>query len=176
MNAMHYVISVAEKYGLNIGATLLCKIIFFAELWYLDKYGEMLTNVKMVKATYGPVPDGHSPALTKLAEQNKISITRTPQQICYKSLKNPDTTDFTEQQLKTLDMISIVISTNYSAKMITEMSHANRYWQLADMGEEIPLVGFISGKQRELTSDELDKIDYTYSNLGIPENWEASYE
>jgi hypothetical protein len=31
-NAMHYVISCADKERLNLGATLLCKIIFFAEL------------------------------------------------------------------------------------------------------------------------------------------------
>jgi hypothetical protein len=82
----------------------------------------------MVKAPYGPIPEGYSAALDELVGMNKIAITKTSRQIFYKSVEEPNITQFNANKLEVLSMMTVIMSTNFSARMITDLSRSNRYW------------------------------------------------
>jgi hypothetical protein len=91
MNAMHYVISEYDRAALDLGAVKLCKTIFFAELAYLDQYGELLTGARIVKAPCGPVPEKHAVLLKELEAAGKIAISSAGTQTMCRSLAPPPT-------------------------------------------------------------------------------------
>jgi hypothetical protein len=173
MNAIHYVISISDNHNLSIGPTLITKIIFLSELFYMDEWGETLTDAKIVKATYGPIPDGYELCLKKLQEDGKILVKKTLYKTNYINNVNCDTSCFSESALELLKSVAIYFSRNFTAKMLSDWTHLNEFWQLAEMGEEIPLYGFLPHRQVTPAEEDIAQALITAYQIGTPQEWDA---
>ncbi|MDR1871713.1 MAG: SocA family protein [Deltaproteobacteria bacterium] len=171
INAIHYVIYFATREKLNLNATLLLKIIFFAEVYCLDILGIPFTGVKMVKGTYGPLPDGHKKAIKNLVSNNKIIVSNNGKSKNYISHSNPDISLFSKEQLKILEDLTYSFCSNFTAKVISDLTQTNETWKLAEMGREIPLAVFLPNKIVELTPEEMENAAKMAESFEIPEGW-----
>jgi hypothetical protein len=152
--AMHYVIETACGLGLAIGTTMLCKVIFYAE--YLGTYetGLPLLGVKIVKAPFGPVPDGHKDAIRSLLDADRVAY--DPKGRRYDALRKCDPALLTDSQREILAHVTKELCTSNLARTITEATHRSLVWQAAEMGEELPVAMYFETPE-EPTPEELDE-------------------
>jgi hypothetical protein len=147
-NVIHFVINFANSRNLPLNATLLLKIVFFAEVKALFLGEKLIANVKMVKANYGPVPDGHHAAINWLSSGKKIQVDESlPSGKSYKSLSEPDSSSFNDNQKNILEFTTTFICDNFTAKVISDWTHQNKIWDILDYGDTIPLVSYLPGRQ-----------------------------
>ena len=143
--ALHYVIYIAQAEGLSLGATLLLKIIVFADVFSFYERTKVITGAKIVKGEHGPVPDGHQDALRSLEAEGKIRITPPVKKFGktgYASLTLPDLTGFDPEDLGFLRGVTKEFCGRYTATLLRQVSH-NHSWDIAEMGEEIPLASYL---------------------------------
>jgi hypothetical protein len=171
VNAIHFVIYFATKYELRLNATLLTKIVFFAEVVCFNNLGQRLTSAKIVKGPYGPVPYGHAEAIDQLVKDKKIKIINNYPSISYINIVNPDITLFNVEQLDILKSVIRIFCTEFTATIISDWTQKNMFWQLADMGEEIPIVGFLPNSEAELSPQEIAEIEARTSSCEAPKEW-----
>jgi hypothetical protein len=169
-NVMHFVINFTNLNKLELNTTLLLKIIFFAEVQALYDGVPSLTNANMVKAQYGPVPDRYSEALNKLANENKIKISKLNYSTFCESLSPPDSSLLNEQQINILQSITTSICNKFIAGIISEWTHKNRIWEQLDNDEKVPLAAYLPNSKvfEKLTHQEVIDLNKRWDSLEIP--------
>jgi len=159
-NALHYVIDYARSRNLELGGFKLLKIIVFSDIASFYHRGCVITGAKIVKAPNGPVPHGHQEALYALQAEGKIRVTKGERNqfepTKFESLAPPDLSGFEVDELVIMNALAEEFCSRYSAIALSNLTH-NHSWQIADLGEEIPLASYL-GKRIESTPEELARL------------------
>lgn len=138
---VHYIIDKCGHKG-NVGKTVLYKLCYFSDFDYYELYEEHLTGVRYFKNAHGPAPNfnDYVAAIDKLERAGAIAVYQDeyynrPQKH-YVSLRKPDMSIFTENEVKVIDSVIDRLS-DKSAKDISAWSHEDTPWRIAENGEEL---------------------------------------
>ena len=167
--ALHYVIHSAQVHNLNLDTVKLLKTIVFADVFSFTSRSRTVVNTRIIKATYGPAPDGWQAALESLEKEGRIKTFPRTQQYeitKYESLLSPDLAGFDVDDLHVLDTVTRAFCENFTATYLSRISH-NHFWNITPMGEELPLGGYLPGDQVKHTPDELRRISVDMKTAGL---------
>ncbi len=125
-----------------LGRTKLHKILWYSDVIYFANTGKSITGETYIKRQYGPTSK-HLLEITKKLESESALITRKVKQIDYPKkeyipMRDPDISGFTPDEISLIDQVVHVVCYEHTAESISLASH-NKIWELAEIGEEIPL-------------------------------------
>jgi hypothetical protein len=168
-DAIHYVVSrVGARPG--FGATKLYKVLWFSEARTFALTGECMFNAEFVREKYGPVPKSALKLREELANEGRVKIWQDRfgnRPIWrFKAVVPVSTIRFTAEELQTLDYWAKHIDEDHTAETISDESH-DYGWQIAKMGERLPVFAFLAERLREPTEQELAKARSKMGYLGI---------
>lgn len=162
-----YVCSRCEQREL-LGSTKLHKILWFSDLVNFAKTGKSITGETYIKRQFGPVSK-HLLEIVRSLENDSSLLTRNVPGIGYEKkefipLREPKISDFTPEEISLIDQVIDVICYQHTAGSISEAT-LNRIWELAEIGEELPLSTVFS---RELGEINEHDIRWAKQVLGPP--------
>ena len=122
-----------------------------------------ITNDKYVKRQFGPVPKNILNILSSLEKKKKISIRKPSENRLDNTTLYFSLTDDIDLNMLTAEEVSILehylkIISNYTAKRISKISH-NKIWDLAYIGEEIPIYAIHASETEEINSDDIEALN-----------------
>jgi hypothetical protein len=142
----------------KLGAIKLNKVLWFADTIAFCKTGKPITGVQYVKQKFGPVPKPILPILRELATERKLLIQDIPfygkTKRHYISLRDPDFSTFTAEQLEIIDDVLKTIVFEHSAESISDLTH-DRVWKLAEVGETIPHFAALACQLGKINEDDI---------------------
>jgi hypothetical protein len=165
---VHYVIARAgDKPG--FGATKLNKVLWFADARLFMLRGRPITGAAYIREKYGPVPQQIMPVRDELVHEGRVRI--IPPHFEYegwrfRSLRPPEVSSFTAEELQTVNWWIDYISDKHTAASISDESH-DYGWDLAKMGEPLPLQAFMAERIREPSESEMAWARDAARRLGI---------
>lgn len=158
-DAMHYVIAHVQTRP-GFGAVKLYKVLWFAEarsFLFLDK---PIFNTPFIREKNGPVPKYGIKLRDELVTEGRIKSWKDRwhnREIWrFQSLRPPSTSRFTAEELKALGFWIKHIDEDHTADSISEQSH-DYGWEIAKMGEVLPLHACIASRIREPNEAELSR-------------------
>lgn len=131
----------------KLGAVKLHKILWYADGEHYARTGVPITSEIYKKNQFGPFAVHLSAIVEELEAQG--SLTTGEREFYGQNKKDfigkgePDTSVFTEKQLRILDDKIDSICFGHTANSISEKSH-NEIWAMAEMGEVIPYEALIA--------------------------------
>jgi hypothetical protein len=156
-SAMHFVISVANENNLPLSETALSKVIFFAEIFFLDNFENLLTGATMITAPDGPAPDNREGILSELEFENKISIQASGDSKTFRSLSAPDLSPLSGERINELRRTTVDLCGNYTANLLSDMTYKGLVWHLADLGEALPIIDYYGYPYAPFTEEEIER-------------------
>jgi hypothetical protein len=154
---VHYICSKCPDKNL-LGATKLNKILWYADAVALETRGEPITRETYIKRQFGPVPKHILEIIEKLEEEKAVAVKNTPfhkyEKREFVSLKNPDLSMFTPEEISLVDDVIGEICYNHTATSISLASH-DRIWELAEIGDELPLETIFASDLDEVTEADV---------------------
>lgn len=124
----------------NIGETVLYKLLYFIDFNYYEKFEEQLTGAKYIKNHYGPTPIAFRKIIQEMIEQNEVNIDKNKyhgfEQTRYVALRKPDLRLINGAEKEMIDDVLCRLS-DLGAKQISDYSHEDTPWQVADNGKPI---------------------------------------
>ena len=154
---VHYVCSKCPDKSL-LGATKLNKILWYADAISLQTRGVSITKETYIKRQFGPVPKHILQVIDKLQAEDAIAVKNTPfhtyEKREYVSLKSPDISMFTPEEISLIDDVIQEICFNHTASSVSLASH-DRIWELADIGDELPLETVFASELDEITEADV---------------------
>jgi predicted FMN-binding regulatory protein PaiB len=60
---------------------------------------------------------------------------------------------------------------NFTAKALSDFIHNNEFWRLVDMGEEIPIAGFLPYSIVEISKEEIEELDKMSDYFDVPDEF-----
>lgn len=160
---VHYIINSCDDIR-KLGSIKLNKILFFSDTEMFIRNKKTITNDKYIKRQFGPVPKNILNILSSLEKKKKISIrkpseNRLDNTTLYFSLTDDiDLNMLTAEEVSILEHYLKIISNNYTAKKISKITH-NKIWDLADIGEEIPIYAIHASETEEINSDDIEALN-----------------
>lgn len=151
------------------GKTKLNKILFYSDFTAYAELGEAITGQEYMRLPHGPGPRRLKPVLDKMARSAEAALKREPkgsfEQERVVAQRLPDISGFTEPQLAIVNRV-IRALWNRTNSRVSEISHADAGWQLAENGETIPYeTVFLSN--RPLTEAEIEYGRKLAAELGL---------
>lgn len=168
-DAMHYV---AARAGARpgFGATKLYKVLWFAEARTFVLYKRPLTNAEFIREKHGPVPRLAMPIRNELHREGRVEFWQDRFQskpIWRMRALTPARTDrFNKEELDTLNYWIRHIDEDHTAASISEESH-DYGWDIARMGERLPLHAFLAERIRDPNVEELEWAKRRAKELGL---------
>ncbi|MDP3089348.1 MAG: Panacea domain-containing protein [Nitrospira sp.] len=154
---VHYICSKCPDKNL-LGATKLNKILWYADAISLETRGISITKETYVKRQFGPVPKHILQVIEKLEDEDKIAVKNTPfhnyEKREFVSLKEPNLSVFTPDEISLVDDVIREICFNHTASSISLASH-DRIWELAEIGDELPLETIFASDLDEVTEADV---------------------
>ena len=154
---VHYICSKCPDRSL-LGATKLNKILWYADAISLETRGESITRETYVKRQFGPVPKHILQVIDKLEDEDAIAVKSTPfhnyEKKEFVSLKKPDISMFSPDEISLIDDVIREICFNHTATSISLASH-DRIWELAEIGDELPLETIFASELDEVTEADV---------------------
>lgn len=136
---IHYIISRCESND-NLGRVVLYNLLYFSDFDNYEKYEEPITGETYLRKTMGPVPVHFLNAINILIDEGKIKqsqeVVINYTKFKYSSLKKPNIELFSDNEIQVIDDTINRISHLYS-EQISEYSHGDIPWRLANEGDEI---------------------------------------
>ncbi|MDD5959523.1 MAG: Panacea domain-containing protein [Methanobrevibacter wolinii] len=136
---IHYIISRCEMKN-NLGRVVLYKLLYFSDFNYYELYEEPISGETYIKKTMGPVPNHFSNAINELKKEGKISEKQEKvidySKYKYSSLTEPDVNHLSSNELQVIDDTINKLS-NLLSKQISEYSHGDMPWKIAENEEPI---------------------------------------
>lgn len=143
----------------ELGTTKLNKILYYSDFVQFTKTGKSITGEKYVKRQHGPVAYDILKIENELEEENKLVKKDSDfygyKQRQYFSLKEPELSLFTAEEISTVDKIIETITKNHSATSISLLSH-NHVWESAEIGEEIPYYTSLVSELGEIDEKDIE--------------------
>lgn len=157
-NLVHYVIwKTSGKDG--FGATKLYKVLWFAEARAYVIRRQPIANAVYIKQKYGPVPEMGTLIRNELERDGLISQKKTNrgkyEEWVFRCLVPPVTGLLSETEKMDVDYWIKHIDLDHTASSISDFSH-DHGWEIAKMGEVLPLHAILSERFREPNDQELD--------------------
>jgi hypothetical protein len=145
----------------KLGATKLNKILWFIDTQAYLKLGSPISDAKYFKQPYGPVPENINDIITELCNAGILFTGKDRYygfaKAHYSCLKKPETSIYTPEQIQLMNEVIDEIGANHTAVTISNLSH-NRAWDIAAMGEEIPIYAILA-QPDEITDDDREWAD-----------------
>jgi len=139
----------------GFGATKLNKTLWFAEARTFEAYGKPISGESFVRDKHGPRSQHLSAACEELEKDGLVErfsehfydyeVTR------YRAFQPPDVSRFSGEEIALVDWWIGFID-KHTATSISKLSH-DYGWEIARMGEELPLYAFLASKIREPRSE-----------------------
>lgn len=124
----------------NIGETVLYKLLYFSDFNYYEKFEEQLTGAKYIKNHFGPTPVSFKSVVEEMIEKGEVSIDKNKfhgfDQTRYIALRKPDLRQINGAEKEVIDDVLCKLS-DLSAKQISEFSHEDTPWKIAENGKPI---------------------------------------
>ena len=163
---VHYVIG-KQGNPRKLGATKLNKILWYADTFAYRATGETITGERYVKRQYGPVPKKILATVESLERRGRILVREAgvPGRAReFVSLSDADVTVFSEKELSIVDVVIEHICNEHTASSISEMSH-DKIWDIAELGEEIPIFAVLAGRPGVVTKEDRKWADGIITGL-----------
>jgi hypothetical protein len=140
----------------GFGSTKLNKALWFSEARTFEAFGKPITGETFVRDKYGP----RSKHLTAVCDELERSglIEKFVERIYdfeavrYRAFEPPQTADFSSEELGFVDWWIGFID-KHTATSISDISH-DYGWEIAAMGEELPLYAFLATRVRDLRGEQ----------------------
>ena len=134
-----YIISRCEHKA-NVGKTVIVKLAYFSDFNFYEKYEESITGARYLKYERGPYP----PYIDTLFKEMKKNKELTETKEIYKGKKQkkyhltsvPDITTLSPKELTVINEVIDELS-NLTATKISEYSHGDMPWLVAEDNEEL---------------------------------------
>lgn len=165
---VHYICSRCEDEPSRLGAVKLNKILWYSEIGNFVRTGTPLTGATFIKREYGPVPAVIPDVIAELQSERKLFVRDVPvyrfEKKEYIPLTEPDIdTFFSASDILNIDRVIDMVCDMHTARTISEQSH-NEAWQLAAIGEELPLYAALA-VPGEITEEDLKWADKKIATL-----------
>ncbi|MDR3195212.1 MAG: SocA family protein [Endomicrobium sp.] len=135
-------IYILNKVGakVNVGQTVLYKILYFIDFNYYELYEEQLMGLKYIKNTYGPTPIDFAKLIKQMQKDGDCEEIRTKYFNCEQTKYLPKRTailaEISAQEIKHIDE-TLKRYSDKSAKELSEISHKDIPWLIAKNGKVI---------------------------------------
>ena len=154
----------------GFGSTKLNKALWFSEARTFEAYGRPITGETFVRDKFGPRSEHLLAVCEELARAGLVErftehfydyeVTR------YRAFAPPDTSLFVPGELSFVDWWIAFID-QHTATSISKLSH-DYGWEIAAMGEELPLYAYLASRIRDPRSeDEVKWARAEAARLGI---------
>ncbi len=140
----------------ELGATKLNKVAWLADAWTFLKTGKSLTGETYVKQRFGPVPKHILPVIEQLKRKKDIAVKEPTEPFMNREFfapNPPDMSAFTDEERQRIDH-AIAFCRGYSAWGISCATHELLPWQVAALGEEIPMYAYLASTPGNITKDD----------------------
>lgn len=155
----------------GFGATKLNKVLWFSDARSYMLHGKPITGATYIREKFGPVPREFMPIKNEMTHNRQIEawtdqyysrpITK------FRVLEQPQTGSFTEEERQIVDWWLTHIDEEHTADSISEQSH-DYAWEIAEMGEVIPLYAIFANRIRAPKGKELEWAKAEAERLGLP--------
>ncbi len=136
---LSYIINRCENKK-NVGKTVICKLLYFSDFNYYEKYETSITNETYIKYERGPYPQHFDEIIDEMIEEELIIINKKPyfattihkhylQQV-------PDLSALNTQELSVINEVIDELS-DMSATEVSQYSHGDMPWMIAEDNEEL---------------------------------------
>ncbi|MCK9351406.1 MAG: DUF4065 domain-containing protein [Candidatus Pacebacteria bacterium] len=119
---------------LNIGQTVLYKLLYFIDFDYYEKYEEQLIGATYIKNIYGPTPVSFAKIIKQMERDGKLVEVKSKyfdkDQTKYIPVTEADVSSLSGQELKHIDD-ELERLAHFSAKQLSELSHKDTPWLVA---------------------------------------------
>ncbi len=124
----------------NVGEAVLCKLLYFIDFDYYEKFEEQLIGAKYIKNHFGPTPIEFQSIVKEMENKNELVKVTSKyfnfDQKKYLPLREPDLSAFTVNELQTIDEVLARLSDKTAAEM-RDYSHEDVPWLTAEEGKPI---------------------------------------
>jgi hypothetical protein len=125
----------------NYGAIKLNKIMFYSDFLAYLQFNKPITGAEYIALEHGPAPKMLAPIREQMQADNEIAIRERERfgktQVRVVPLREPDLSQFEAREVALVDeVISVFCGAN--ASLLSEYSHLERGWQVAEYKETIP--------------------------------------
>ena len=125
----------------NFGATVLNKVLFFADFFHYAQYGRPITGADYYRLDHGPAPRRLLPVRLSLlnagrAEMRERTVGTCTQQLLV-PLDSPNLSKFSGTEIAVVDEVIEMVS-GFTAVDISELTHRFDGWRIAGTRESIP--------------------------------------
>lgn len=153
---IHYIAWKAGKRDW-FGTTKLYKVLWFADARQFVLTNKPITGAIYIREKYGPVPKHALIARDDLISEGAIHVTKQGKLTRIVSHLSPDVSIFTKEELAVVDYWIDHIDKDHTAQSISDESH-DYAWEIASMGEELPLYAVLANRIRDPSERELEKL------------------
>ncbi len=151
----------------RLGATKLNKILWFSDILTYLNFNAPITGARYIKRQYGPAPAAIIPVIEELKNEGLLAVrdveyyNRSKRE--FFALAKPDISQFSGDEISTVDQIIDQICDKHTAKSISDFTH-NKTWEMAEIGETLPYETIFASRRGEI--DETD-IAWADQKLGV---------
>lgn len=152
------------------GATKLNKILYFAEFGHIRSHGRPITGDPYQKLPKGPAPRHLVPVRDRLIANGDAEMVhdtyfgRALNRLV--PLRDADVIRFVESEMQAVDKV-VKALWGKTAGWASELSHADKAWQLVDEGEDIPFSTAFLAQRSIVTEKSRDHARALAEKLGI---------
>lgn len=163
---LHYVCSLAADPSV-LGKVKLNKVPWYADSVSFLRTGKPITGARYIKRQYGPVPSPFMPAIEELEKEGKISrgkvmhFDRMKEEFI--SIDDPDISMFSAEEIDLIGRAFEHVCLRHTATSVSRETHDD-IWELAEIGEEIPLATIFAASLDELTERD---VKWAKQELGL---------
>lgn len=157
---IHYIIWKCQDNPSKLGATKLNKILWHSDTTAFRDLGEPITTTEYKKLQNGPVPEFQFLKTAEEFLENKNDIVSYNNELdCgyiqkqFIAKTKPDISGFKPEQISIIDEIIYRI-TAQTAKIASDETHQNFWWDSLKLGDEIPHRS-VFAKKAEITLDDV---------------------
>jgi hypothetical protein len=162
---IHYVAWKAGKRDW-CGATKLYKVLWFADARQFVLTKKPITGAVYIREKHGPVPKYGIVARRELEKAGAIRTSKEGNLTRIVALSRPDVSIFSVDELRAVDYWINHIDKEHTAESISDRSH-DYAWDIAKMGEELPLFAVLANRIREPEERELGRLQQRAKDLGL---------
>jgi len=158
-NLVHYICRSKATEPEKLGKTKLHKILWYSEGRSFLLRGEILTGGSYIKKQYGPFSPNLDEILNELKTEGLLTIHPVDfygkEQIQLIGKGAPDTSLFTDKQLRTIDNVVEQICEDHTAQSISDKSHGE-IWRIAADGEPLPFEAVLVENLAPISDEDIE--------------------
>ncbi len=152
------------------GATKINKILYFAEFAHVRSTGVPISGVPYQKLPRGPAPRRLKPIRDQMITRGDAELViddyfgRELHRLV--PLRKVDPTRFTDSERRAVDQ-AIERLRAMAAEDVSDLSHRDMAWQLAEEGEDIPFAAAYLANKTEVTDASRRRVEELAEKLGV---------